>query len=675
MQLDIQRLIQFLKAMSDQTRIEELRSIVSAADHAYHVLDCPAMTDAEYDQLYRELAALEAANPKFDDPNSPTKRVGGLGVSRFVKTRHVHPMLSLSNVFTAEELFRVVPKGSEVHVEPKIDGLSLKLVYEDGQLVRAITRGDGFYGDDVTINARTIRNIPLRLDSAVDLIVVGEVYMSTEAFHALNTRMESLGDDLFANPRNAASGSMKLKEPKEVALRRLSFVAYGIKGPLAGPIATQHDMTALLEYYGFQSVYLLPTTGSCETVARTVVLGSVEDAARVVEECDRARDMLKLETDGLVFKVNSLRQQEELGEAIKSPKWAWAYKFPPERKATTLQGITLQVGRTGKITPVAELMPVVLGGTTVKRASLCNADEIQRLGVNIGDTVFVEKSAEIIPKVMGVAVKNSESTYTFDGKCPSCASDLVRLEGLVDHFCRNRDCTEQVAARLIHATGKSALDIDGCGEMTVRTFVDKGIRTLSDLMLVTDLRFMKPAARTKFLAGREEAKTKPLWRQLHALGIEGLGQTLCREIGARWASLIEAIDHKDDLMAVVGPSVFSNIEQFLLESAEELDRLQDAGMTFESPLVKGALSGTSIVLTGEMTTGKREVIEARIVEAGGLAQSNVTKSTTYLVVGEAPGRVKQDKAAKFGTKVIDEATLYELMGVPMPSPASTASPE
>lgn len=676
MQPDADRLIKILTAMADHARIVELRTTLATYDHAYHVLNSPVVSDAEYDAAYRELVDLEAAHPELDDPNSPTRRIGGIGVSRFQKTRHVWPMLSLSNVFTAEEAFQKLGAGTEIHVEPKIDGLSLKLIYEDGVLVKAITRGDGTYGDDVTANARTIKTIPLKIETKADVQVVGEVYMTAGAFADLNTLMQALGEELFANPRNAAAGSFKLKDPMEVSKRGLSFVAYGMRSePPMPDVKTQADVTATLEFFGFQSVAMLPVTGSCQSVAGVYTTTTVEDLARKIAECDTDRMFLAMETDGLVLKINSLSAQAELGVATKYPKWAWAYKFPPERKPTTLQGVTLQVGRTGKITPVAELQPVVLGGTTVKRASLCNPDEIKRLGVNVGDSVYVEKSAEIIPKVMGVAEKNTEGVYDMGNECPCCKSPLSRADGMVDYYCTNRECRDQVVARLIHATGKSALDIDGCGEVTVDLFVQHGIKTLSALMSATDLSFLKPATRAKIEASREKAKQLPLWRQLHALGIEGLGQTLCREIGARWSSLIEAFDHADDLKTLLGPAVYASVIRYFSQEADEIDRLQDAGLTFEAELVHGALTGKTFVITGEMVSGSRNTVEALIVKHGGMVKGNVSKTTSYLVKGEAAGVQKSERAQKHGIPIIDEASLYAMIGIPMPSPVPAHRPE
>lgn len=385
--------------MSDLQRINSLRTELHKHNYLYHTLGRPLITDAEYDALYQELLRLEARHPEAADPNSPTQRVGA-PVDGFAKVTHARRMLSLDNAFTADD---VLGRLDRVHavLEPKVDGLSLKLVYRNGRLDRAVTRGDGMQGDDVTTNARTIATVPLVLPHAVDLEVTGEVYMTYSRFNALNRELEKAGEELLANPRNAAAGTLKSKHPGDVAQRRLHFVAHGCVTELPG-VTTHLELMAYLERMQFQSTRLLPQTKGHAPVTTDLVLEDAGALSTAISDAQLRLRYLDLPTDGLVFKVNSLALQRELGEGTKSPRWAVAYKFPPERKATRLTAVTLQVGRTGRITPVAEVEPVQLSGTTVRRASLFNFDEIRRLGVDIGKTVVIEKSAEIIPRIVAV---------------------------------------------------------------------------------------------------------------------------------------------------------------------------------------------------------------------------------------------------------------------------------
>ena len=620
------------------------------------------------DKLYKELVELEVKHPELADPNSPTKRVGGLGSSGFVKTKHERRMLSLQNTYNSEELLHFFSAGEEVVLEPKIDGLSLKLIYKEGQLDKAITRGNGEFGDDVTENARTIVSIPLVLRSPLDIEVTGEVYMTYSTFNKLNEELEAEAGEQFANARNAAGGTLKLRNPAEVAQRKLSFVAHGCVTEFEN-VNTQMALINMLEDLGFQTTFMLPVLGTCKTVAEKVVLTNEAVVKSIIAEADANRKFLNLATDGLVFKLNDLAKQRELGEGTKYPNWACAYKYPPERKSTTLLDVTLQVGKSGKITPVAELKPVLLSGTLVKRASLCNQDEINRLGVNIGDEVYTEKSAEIIPKVMGVAEKVTEGAYVMPNKCPCCDTKLVKPEGKVDSFCPNNDCNDQVFKRLRHATGKAALDIDGCGEAMIKELMTHGVRKLSDLFTLENLAFLKPAARKKFAEGREAVKKQPFWRQLHALGIEGIGQTTCQEIAANWTSLISIIDEKDtpkfkEVFKEVGGKSFLD---YMDTETDELNALEGAGLTFETQQASiGKLTGKVFAITGALMSGSRDQVIRRIEAAGGMVKANVSKKCQYLVLGTEAGMIKPGKAEKLGVPVISEEKLYELMGEAMP---------
>jgi len=663
--------------MDANLRVRQLRELLHSASYAYYVRADSAFTDADYDRLYQELVALETRYPELIDPDSPTQRIGA-PVTDAAPVRHSVRMLSLENTFTAAELLAYLGTGTTVCLEPKIDGCSLKLFYRKGRFVQAITRGDGNEGEDVTTAAKTIKTIPLRLTEPLDLTVVGEVYMRYTVFNELNAQLEAQGEPLFANPRNAATGSLKLKQPKEVAARKLSFVAYGLITELTG-VTSQTLVTDKLALLGFQNVRWLPKTGTDLCVSSRLTFTTVEALERQIAAADDARKFLDLPTDGLVFKVDSLVKQRELGEGTKYPKYACCFKFPPERKATELLEITLQVGRSGKITPVAELKPVYLSGTIVRRASLCNADEIARLGLGIGDDVLVEKSAEIIPKVMGVAKKKVPGVYHLPMSCPCCKAKLYRPKDYVDWYCPNQDCADQVLARLKHACGKSALDIDGCGEALIMELMRHGVRSLYDLLTVEHLDYLKPAARQKLITGREKAKQAPYWRKLHALGVDGLGVNYCQDIAARWSCLGEAVETAywtpDDLamrnaegadtttlQALIGESCTRELVNWLEQHFAEVEQLSAIG--FEMRRVGGSagvLSGKVFCITGAHSV-PREKLQDLIVAAGGTVKGSVTKAVTYLVAGSDAGATKTEAARKRGVNVIDEDQLYEMMG-------------
>jgi DNA ligase (NAD+) len=376
---------------------------------------------------------------------------------------------------------------------------------------------------------------------------------------------------------------------------------------------------------------------------------------------------LDFDIDGLVFKINSLKLQEELGLNNRAPNWATSYKFPPEQKVTKLIGITVQVGRLGTLTPVAELQPVNLAGTTIKRASLHNQDEIQRLGINIGDDVIIQKAAEIIPQVVGLANKRSQGVWSMPERCPCCNSVTSRLVNMVATVCTSRMCKDQVLARLEHAVKKQSLDIDGCGEQTVKALVDRGINGLPGLFALDDFSFLGDSAARRLKAGIEKAKSAPLWRKLHALGIEGIGVTTCKELATRWSSLADMLDHMDDVASILGPVTFGNFKQYVEseENLSDLERLIQLGVTFEEERKSGPLVGKVFVITGGMVSGSREEVSAKIESLGGTMKSSVSKKVHYLVVGEGAGANKSTSAQKLGTKCISEQELYDMMGLPM----------
>jgi DNA ligase (NAD+) len=662
-------------------RIVQLRKELNEHNFNYHALNSPVLTDAEYDRLFMELVELEKLHPELKDVNSPTARVGFPSNSSFQKVKHRAKMLSLDNANSAKDVLKFFEKGETVAIEPKIDGFSLELTYENGVLVQAATRGDGMTGDDVTANARTIQTVPLVLHVApngkpISIRVRGEVYMTFSVFNRLNLELEQTGDEPFANTRNAASGTIKLKDPAAVARRNLSFVAYGTPNEIKG-ILTQNDLTEWLLSLGFSNVTMLPTSSETSDLPPTVVeITTEKEMEAVIEEWDKYRKQLDLATDGLVLKVNSLVKQRELGEGTRAPNWAVAYKFPPERKSTKLNAITVTVGKTGKLTPVAELEPLTLAGTVVTYASLCNADEIARLKCNVGDEVWVEKSAEIIPKVMGVNKKHSKTAWKMPEKCPCCGTAVVREEGKVDYYCPNKDCKDQIFARLRHALGKACLDIDGCGEVTVKELMAHGVKSLSDFFAIEDLSFLKTAARKKLTESREQAKHATLWRKIHALGIDGIGRTVSQELAGRWSALYSMFDDLVELKRVLGEVDYNSFVEFMDKNADELDKLDALGVTFENDSKSaGPLSGKYFVITGSLVSGRRDDVIRRIEEAGGIVKGAVTKNVHYLVAGADCGRTKTDAAKKLGTIVITEEELYQLMGKPMPVITADVDPD
>ena len=654
--------------MEANTRIKELRKLIDQYNYQYYTLDASPATDAEYDKLYRELVDLERANPELIDPCSPTQRVGAKVKGDFKKVKHAdRRMLSLDNMYTAAEVIKFLGT-EEVMLEPKIDGASMKLVYKAGRLIQAITRGNGMEGDDVTSNAKTIMTVPVVLAEPADITVVGEVYMPYSVFNEANLKLEKEGFEPMANPRNAASGAIKLKDPQEVMSRRLQYCAYGTTTDFPD-ITTQVQLTDYLEVLGFQSVFMLPTTGSCQSVADCFLIENERELEQRILAAAKSREKLDLPTDGLVFKINSIAKQHDLGEGTKYPNYACAYKFPPERKLTTLLDITVQVGRTGKVTPVAELKPVVLSGTVVRRASLCNQDEIERLRVAVGDEVYVEKSAEIIPKVVGVSHADSakKPVYKLPAHCPCCKTKLVKPEGYVDSFCPNPDCDDQVFERLRHACGKSALDIDGCGEVLVRELMNHGVRKLSDVFTVNP-DFLKPSVRKRFEAGRATSSSQPLWRKFHALGIDGFGATLCQEVASRWSSLTSAFDDDAAFTDLIGKSVWNNIYDYSMKNAVELNALDNLIGLSATSTTDGPLKGKTFCITGELMSGSRGEVSRRIEDAGGVVKSSVGRHLSYLVQGTETGQVKRNKAKQYGVPVITEQQLYEMMGQKMPTP-------
>lgn len=628
-------------------RIKELRNLLHQANYDYHVLNQPVLADSEYDRLFAELVKLEREHPELDDPNSPTKRVGGVEIGKFTKVRHALPMLSLDNAFTPSEVVDFFGSDYEVVVEPKIDGLSLSLRYDHGELVMATTRGDGTTGDDVTANARTIMSIPTTLPGGATMEVRGEVFMAKDIFKKLNEEREQAGEDLFANPRNAAAGTMKQKSSAEVAKRKLGFVGYYI---MHGN-ETQAMVLSTLESLGFKTP--------------THVVTNVLNAPAVIKEFAAQRNTFAYDIDGLVFKVNSPKVRSELGMGTRSPKWAVAYKFPPEQGVTTVRSVTIQIGRTGVLTPVAELEPLSLAGTTVKRATLCNQDMIKRLDVNIGDKVILQKAGEIIPQIVVVSTKRSTGHFQLPSVCPCCGSPVVQLEGQVAIRCPNSECPERVVQHLKYVMSKGVLDWDGMGEMTVRALVAAGVRKLSDVFKMSQPELERLAG-SRVVAHREQVKQVPLWRKLLSLGIEHVGKSSCKELAAKYSSIEDIFANATTLekvASILGPVAYRSFVEGISSAVAEIEALENLGMSFSEQRGSDCtLSGKTFVITGTMMSGTRDQVAAKIEAKGGMVKPSISKKVDYLVRGEGAGRNKSAAAEKLGLPIITEEELYSMLG-------------
>jgi DNA ligase (NAD+) len=660
-------------SMTDAQKILALRKELTDHSFRYYVANAPSISDQEYDKKFRELVALERDHPEMADANSPTMRVGCPIPNGLRKIRHKVKMLSLDNVNNAEEVATFFDglEDQEVILEMKIDGLSLHLSYKEGQLIQAVTRGNGTEGADVTENARTVHSIPLVLRKPVTIEVRGEIYWSLTSFNAYNASV-SEGDRL-ANPRNGASGSMLLKDSREVAKRKLSFAAYSVPSDLPAAVTTQEALLEYLESLGFPSTLTLPVRQDMAGLPYMTCLAN-EELMPAIQHLDGYRKALDMDTDGLVIKVNSLEKQRDLGEGERSPKWGAAFKFPPETKETRLNAVIIQVGKTGQVTPVAELQPVNLGGAMVARASLCNQDELDRLGIDVGDYVLVQRSGEVIPKIVGLArpsptKKNHGKSYQMPKTCPCCSTPLERPPGMVHSYCVNPDCDDQVFARLVYAVGKDALDIDGCGETTVRTLMDKAdVKKLSDLYAIKDFSFLKPATAKKMREGLEKAKSAPLWRKLSALNIDEIGKVTCQTLAGRFSSLSEMSANQDEVQELIEESRTISLMTWLDKNIEtELTALAGHEFYFEEDRkAAGVLSGKTFCITGALQSGRRDDVSALIEQHGGIVKGQVTKKVDFLVQGVGGGNNKAAGAMKHGTRVISEEELYQMLGVPMP---------
>jgi DNA ligase (NAD+) len=680
-----------------ESRHAELADEIRRHDHAYYVLAQPSISDQEYDRLYHELLDLETRFPALVTPDSPSQRVGGEPLKEFKPVKHLQPMTSLDNTYSQEDLREFVARVQRLLpnekldwvVEPKIDGVAINLRYEAGRFTVGATRGDGTTGDDITVNLRTIRSIPGTLHGQGSgessgsgppkvFEVRGEVYLTKTGFEKLNAERKAAGAETFANPRNAAAGSLKQLDPRIVAKRPLDIILYGI-GRFEGvsnPPRTQADMLAWIKALGFR------------TPEKTWHCSSADELVSAIDELDKLRRQFPYETDGAVIKLNSFAQREKVGFTSKAPRWAIAYKYAAEQAETLLKAITVQVGRTGALTPVAELEPVFLAGSTISRATLHNEDYIRQKDIRIGDTVTIEKAGEVIPAVVDVVLTRrtgKETPFHFPRTCPECGSKVSRAPGATEEDgadagavwrCVNPDCPAQVRGRLEHWCARGAMDIEGGGEVLVRQLVGSGlVRDVADLYSLTlgevaGLERMGEKSAQNFLDGVTASKSRDMWRVLYGLGILHVGAGVAKALGRCFGTLDDlfasGVDQLTDCEDV-GEVIARSIVQWHGDDRNRklLERLRKAGVNFQSELFQpkaqaGPLAGKTFVLTGTLPNLKREEAAAKIETAGGKVSGSVSKKTDFVVAGEEAGS-KLDKANKLGVKILDEAGLLELL--------------
>lgn len=661
-------------------RIDALRRELNEHNRRYYVDNAPVISDYDFDMLLKELERLEAEHPEYDDPLSPTRRVGSDLLDGFRQVSHVYPMLSLANTYSIEDVDAWVERmlnalpGQTVTIvgELKFDGTGISLIYERGRLVRAVTRGDGQHGDDVTANVKTIRSIPLELQGSgwPDFFEIrGEIVLPYESFERINAERAFNEEPLFANPRNAAAGTLKMLNTAEVARRHLDAFFYYLLGENL-PCDNHYDNMMMARTWGFKvsdAMTLLPT---------------LADVDRYINYWAEERRRLPVATDGLVFKVNSLNQQLNLGFTAKSPRWAVAYKFPAERACTRLRFVSFDVGRMGIITPVANLEPVLLSGTIVKRASLHNEDIMRTLGIHEGDMLYVEKGGEIIPKITGVDLEaraEGSEPVRFVSHCPACGTPLVRVEGEAAWVCPNKyGCPPQIVGRVEHFVGRRMMNIDGIGEETAQALYDKGLvtnfgdlysLTAGDLMTIEGLA-TKSAERV--IAGIEASKSVPYERVVYALSIPFVGETTARKI-ARATGNIDNLMNWDaarlESIEDVGPKVAAAIVEYFAEPANRrnVERLREAGVTLSQPegeemQASDVLAGKTFVISGVFERHSRDEYKAMIESNGGRNAGSISSKTDYVLAGANMGPAKLEKATRLGIPVIDENEFLAMIG-------------
>lgn len=663
-------------------RIEELRSLIREHDYNYFVLNQPVISDFEYDQLFTELKKIEQENPFLITPDSPTQRVGSDLTKDFKTIQHKYPMLSLSNTYSEDELLdfdRKVKEGLlstekvEYVCELKIDGVSVSLRYKDGKISIAATRGDGTSGEEVTNNIKTIRSIPLAAHKnsktkydLSELEVRGEIYIEKEAFNKWNEERESRGEKTFANPRNSAAGTIKLQDPKLVAQRPLQIFVYYLFLEKA-ELKFHADNLKILKELGFR---VNPNYKLCSTIQEVITF---------CREWELKRSELPYEIDGVVVKVNSMKQQKILGSIAKSPRWAVAYKFKALQATTKLNKITWQVGRTGTLTPVAELEPIFLAGSTISRATLHNIDEIRRKDIREGDWVIIEKGGDVIPKVVSVDLsqrKKDSIETNYPKICPECGSELFKTEEEVAVYCENNECPAQVKGRIIHFASRGAMDIVGMGEALINLFVDIGLlKSCADIYHLhekkeelVEIDRLGEKSISNLLKAIEESKNQPFDKVLFAVGIRYVGAGAAKKIVDHFKSidnLINATIEEVENIHEIGPSISQSIKRFFSDkkNIRLIDRLRASGLNFmqaKQDFISDSLQGKVFVLTGTLSSMSRDEAKERIQKHGGTVTSSVSKNTNYVVAGENPGS-KFDKAQKLGINILTEQQLSEMI--------------
>lgn len=652
-------------------RAKQLREQLLDADYKYYVLAEPDIDDYTYDMLMKELQDIEEKNPGLRTPDSPTQRVGGQATNDFKSVRHDVPMLSLANSYDENDLFEFdkriknLLKGEEYKYtcELKFDGIAVSLVYRNGLFVQGATRGDGVTGDDITNNLKTIRSIPLKLDKKIDIEVRGEVFFLLDDFKRINDEQESLGEKKYANPRNTAAGSLKLKDSKEVANRKLNMFCYFLRY-----LDDKEQVKLKSHYDNLQQLRKLKFPVN----EQTKLFENIDEVKKFVDKTENMRDELPYEIDGVVVKVDSLEQQKKIGNIAKSPRWAIACKFKAKQATTKLKKITLQVGRIGTITPVAELEPVFLAGSTISRATLHNSDEIERKDIREGDFVKIEKGGDVIPKVVEVIQDEHHKKlkpYKMPAECPVCKHKIIRPEGEANYYCTNYLCPAQVQGRLEHFVARNAMDIEGLGFQIVDKFIKLGC--LKDITDVYKLNTIEKKLKKlegfgdksidNILSSVENSKQKPFDKVLLAIGIRHVGDKTAKILARHFKNidnLIAASKEEIESIHEIGPKIAQSVYDFFREkdNLEVINKLRKAGLKFESEQQAAAsnkFEGLTFVLTGTLEKYKREEAQAIIESLGGKTASSVSKKTSFVLAGSEAGS-KLDKANQLGVKVIDE---------------------
>ncbi len=661
--------------MTIKERIEQLREQLHRYNYAYYIEDKSLVTDLAFDQLLKELQALEQANPQYNDPNSPTQRVGGNITKNFPTVVHAERMYSLDNTYSPQELGDWIKRiekrlGTPVNdftCELKFDGASINMTYVNGALEKAVTRGDGTQGDEVTANVKTIKNVPLRLqgDFPERFDIRGEIILPLEGFKQLNEKRLAAGEEPYRNPRNTASGSLKLQDSTETAQRPLECFFYALAGDL--PYSTHWEGLTKARSWGF-------------TVPNSMqAVSSIEEMLDYIKKWGYQRDTLPFEIDGVVIKVNSIDVQEQLGFTAKSPRWAISYKYKAEQVSTRLNSVSYQVGRTGAITPVANLEPVLLSGTIVKRASLHNADQIEKLNLRVGDYVYVEKGGEIIPKIMGFDPERRgdlAAAIQYIEHCPDCGSPLERIEGEAQHYCINdANCPTQIIGKIQHFVGRKAMDIEGIGSETVSLLYQQGlIRTIADLYRLTaddllPLERMAQKSVDNLLAGVAASKKQPFAKVLFGLGIRHVGETVAKRLVKHFGSM-EALANAsyEALLAVddVGEKIVESLQAYFAnpQQQEMIHALRGFGLTLAAEVkqqVSSQLEGKTIVVSGVFERMSRNELKQLIEDHGGKVGSSISGKTSFVVAGASMGPAKKEKASQLGVPLVSEEDFLNML--------------